>query len=117
MACTDAERLEIERETRDRIMGDITTGNFQIHGMTWDTIIAGIQNMRALVPGNVEKRVHEIVRLKAAEEALEAAEAVYGWSDTYEDWMGPDDFEKRNNDRARFVTALAKFKELSRVES
>lgn len=110
---TKEERLQVERETRDQMMRDLSSGNVLIHGMKLDAIIAGIQNMKALVPGNVEDRIREFMRVKAAEEFVEVAEAVYGWSDVYEDHMGPDDFDKRERDRARFREALAKFREIT----
>lgn len=51
-------------------------------------------------------------RLKAAEEVVEAAQAMFPWTDAYEDHMVGEDFARRDEARNAFSRALTEYKQI-----
>jgi hypothetical protein len=71
MSCTPEERLEIERACNERLMRNITAGDFQIHGLKWDTIIGAIQHMDTLAPRKTwEGQLEQLKERMVMEDAL-----------------------------------------------
>lgn len=113
MPATKAERVEIERQVHERIMRSLDAGDMLLMGHRLDELVAGIHNMKALVPGNLDARLREIVRLKAADALLEAAQAAFPWIDSYDDHMGPEDFDKREAAQNALSEAITAYKNVA----